>query len=177
MVEAHVQSNLKDALVPGLQFSPSGSSAEYVSSSKMVRFYAESGDRFSQASKVIRFRLIDDCWMQAGSARMQVTLNNLSSAPLTPIAHPACMFSQARLYLGGQLVETLDENQVLSTLVDRFKPAWRHITDSMENHVINPADGSRLALRANQSRRLIFELPFGLLKQENGFLFTFCLSS
>ena len=116
-------------------------------------------------SKVLLFRLIDDCWMQAGSARMQVTLNNLSSAPLTPIAHPACMFSQARLYLGGQLVETLDENQVLTTLVDRFKPAWRQITDSMENHVINPADGSRLALRANQSRRLAFELGFGILRQ------------
>ena len=168
MVEQHVITNLQDALVPALSFSPSGNSAEFVHSAKQVRFFAESGDRFSQASKVIRCRLIGDCWLQSGSVRVQVTLNNLKAAALTPVAHPACMFSSCRLFLGGQVVEQIDDNQVLATLLDRFKPSWRQITDSMENHPINPADGSRTAIGQNKSRRLIFELPFGMLKQENG---------
>ena len=105
MVEQHVITNLQDSLIPGLDFSTSGNSAEYVSASKQVRFFAESGDRFSQAAKTIRFRLIDDCWLQSGSVRLQVTLNNLKDAELTPVAHPACMFTSCRLHLGGQVVE------------------------------------------------------------------------
>ena len=132
MVEQHVITNLKDSLISGLDFSASGNSAEYVSSAKQVHFYAESGDRFSQAAKTIRFRLIDDCWLQSGSVRLQVTLNNLKDAELTPVAHPACMFTSCRLHLGGQVVEQFDSHEVLATLLDRFKPAARRVTDSME---------------------------------------------
>ena len=133
MVEQHVITNLQDSLIPGLNFSTSGGSAEYVSASKQVRFFAESGDRFSQAARTIRFRLIDDCWLQSGSVRLQVTLNNLKTdAALTPVAHPACMFTSCRLHLGGQVVEQFDSHEVLATLLDRFKPAARRVTDSME---------------------------------------------
>ena len=132
MVEQHVITHLQDSLIPGLDFGTSGNSAEYVSASKQVRFFAESGDRFSQAAKTIRFRLIDDCWLQSGSVRLQVTLNNLKDAELTPVAHPACMFTSCRLHLGGQVVEQFDSHEVLATLLDRFKPAASRVTDSME---------------------------------------------
>ena len=39
MVEQHVITNLQDSLIPGLDFSTSGNSAEYVSASKQVRFF------------------------------------------------------------------------------------------------------------------------------------------
>ena len=82
MVDSHVITHLSDGLVPGLNFGPAGNTAEYVHSSKLVKFRPEAGDRYSPgAAKVIRFRLVDDCWLN--SVRLQVTLNNLTRG-LTP---------------------------------------------------------------------------------------------
>ena len=76
MVEQHIQTNITDSLVPGLDFRGGVPSAEYVNSSKLVRWRAEAGDMFSQAARQLRFRLVDDCWLQSGTVRLQVTMNN-----------------------------------------------------------------------------------------------------
>ena len=79
MVDSHVITHLSDGLAPGLNVSPAGNTAEYVHSSKLVKFRPEAGDRYSPgAARVIRFRLVDDCWLN--SVRLQVTLNNLTKA-------------------------------------------------------------------------------------------------
>ena len=78
MVDSHVITHLSDGLVPGLDYGPQGKTAEYVHSSKLVKFRPEAGDRYNLcAAKVIRFRLVDDCWLN--SVRLQVTLNNLTT--------------------------------------------------------------------------------------------------
>ena len=140
MVDAHVITHLSDGLVPGLNFSPEGNTAEYVTSSKLVKFRPEAGDRYSPgAAKVIRFRLVDDCWLN--SVRVQVTLNNLTkdgagtAAALEPIAPPLAMFASCRLFLGGQVVEQIDEVQTLAKHIDRLQPGNRRLVDSM---VANP---------------------------------------
>ena len=77
MVDAHVITHLKDGLVLGLDFGSNEKTAEYVHSSKHVRFRAQASDRFSPAAgKVIRFRLVDDCWLQSGTVRFAATLFN-----------------------------------------------------------------------------------------------------
>ena len=76
------------------------------------------------------------------------------------------MFSAIRVFVGGQLCEDFQELPPLASMMSRFKPAWRQIQDSMENHPISPVDGSRLALAAGESRRLIISLPCGLLRQQ-----------
>ena len=95
MVDTHAITHLSDGLVPGLNYGPAGQTAGYIHSSKLVKFRPEAGDRYSPgAAKVIRFRLVDDCWLN--SARVQVTLNNLTlggsegttALPLSPIAPP-----------------------------------------------------------------------------------------
>ena len=135
MVEQHIQTNITDSLVPGLDFRGGVPSAEYVKSSKLVRWRAEAGDRFSQAAKQLRFRLVDDCWLQSGTVRLQVTINNNSGAnPLQPVADPLAMFASARLYMGGQLVEDIQELGVVAVMLDYFKPVNRRINDSMMNH-------------------------------------------
>ena len=96
MVDQHAISHLSDGLIPGLNFAADGEkTAGYVHSSKLVKFGPEAGDRYSPgAARVIRFRLVDDCWLN--SLRMQVTLNNLTTdgggnaIPLTPIAPSWC---------------------------------------------------------------------------------------
>ena len=140
MVDQHAITHLSDGLIPGLDFSFGGAkTAGYVHSSKLVKFRPEAGDRYSPgAAKVIRFRLVDDCWLN--SLRMQVTLNNLTTdgagnaVPLTPIAPALSMFTSARLFLGGQVVEQIDELGPLATIIERLKPKERRNIDSMQTH-------------------------------------------
>ena len=166
MVEQHIQTNITDSLVPGLDFRGGVPSAEYVKSSKLVRWRAEAGDRFSQAAKQLRFRLVDDCWLQSGTVRLQVTMNNTHGGDsLQPRTDPLGMFTSARLYMGGQLVEDIQELGVVAVMLDYFKPVNRRINDSMMNHPLAANNDDRTALRNGRSRKLIFELPFGMLKQ------------
>ena len=78
MVDQHAITHLSDGLVPGLNFNYDGErTAGYVHNSKLVKFRPEAGDRYSpNAAKVIRFRLVDDCWLN--SVRFQATINNLT---------------------------------------------------------------------------------------------------
>ena len=50
-------------------------------------------------------------------------------------------------------------------MLDYFKPVNKRITDSMMNHPLIANDDNRTALSSGRSRRIIFELPFGMLKQ------------
>ena len=172
MVDSHVITHLSDGLVPGSNFGPTGNTAEYVHSSKLVKFRPEAGDRYSPgAAKVFRFRLVDDCWLN--SVRLQVTLNNLTQGPnsanvtvampLTPIAPPLAMFTNCRLFLGGQVVEQIDEVQTLAKIIDRLQPSQRRFTDSMMGHPID--NGQYKQVAASGSRRLLIELPFGMFRQ------------
>ena len=89
MVDAHVVTHLRDGLVPGLNFGPDGNSAEYVHASKLVKFRAEASDRFSLAAgKVIRFRLVDDCWLQSGTVRCSAVLFNKSQTVIDGTVTP-----------------------------------------------------------------------------------------
>ena len=132
---------------------------------------------FSGAAQQIRFRLVDDCWLQTSTVRLQATMNNLAvnttgqggavvpGPVISPIADPLAMFSSARLYMGGQLVEDIQELGPLAVMLDYFKPLNRRINDSMMNHPLATNADPRTNLRAQRSRRIIVELPFGMLKQ------------
>ena len=71
---------------------------------------------------------------------MQVTLNILTKdlggngVPLTPIAPTLSMFTSARLFLGGQVLEQIDELGPLATIIERLKPKERRIIYSMQTH-------------------------------------------
>ena len=127
MVDAHVITHLPDGLVPGLNFSPEGNTAEYVTSSKLVKFRPEAGDRYSPgAARVVRFRLVNDCWLN--SARLQGTISHLTrgadgetAVALTPIPPPLAMFASCRLFLGGQVVEQIAEVQTLANIIDSLQ--------------------------------------------------------
>ena len=101
-MEAHIATNITDALVPGLDFRGGAPSAEYVKQARQVRWRAQAGDRFSDASRTIRFNLADDCWLQSCTLRLQFSITNKSgTAILTPVAHPMAMFENVRLYVWG----------------------------------------------------------------------------
>ena len=115
-----------------MSFGPDGHSAEYISSAKQVRLIAEAGDRFSQAARVMIFRLVDNCWMENDTLRFQCTLTNKAASALTPVADPLCMFIAIRVFVGCQLCEDFQELPPLASMMNRFKPVWRQIQDIME---------------------------------------------
>ena len=60
------------------------------------------------------------------------------------------MSEYARLYIGGQVAENMDNVTVLGNLMDLFKPMTRRLAESLENHPIKVegnGDG-RLEIRA-----------------------------
>ena len=62
-------------------------------------------------------------------------MHNTSGAnPLQPRTDPLGMFSSARLYTGGQLVEDIQELGVVAVVLAYFKPVNRRLNDSMLNH-------------------------------------------
>ena len=94
-MEGHITSG-EDHLIEGLSFQNKGGTASYVLNSRFVRFFAESGDRFSpDSSRVIRFRLTDQAFLESSSVRLQCTIRNLTvdgqgqDINLTPIAPPS----------------------------------------------------------------------------------------
>ena len=134
-MEAHTATNITDALVPGLDFRGGAPSAEYVKQARQVRWRAQAGDRFSDASRTIRFNLADDCWLQPQTLRLQFSITNKhATAILTPTAHPVAMFENVRLYIGGQVAENIDNVTVLgiswispSPLQGLWQSLWRTI--------------------------------------------------
>ena len=165
-MEQHIATNITDALVPGLDFRGGAPSAEYVKQARQVRWRAQAGDRFSDASRTIRFNLSDDCWLQSQTLRLQFSITNKSgTAILTPVAHPMAMFENVRLYIGGQVAENMDNVTVLGNLLDLFKPITRRVAESLENHPLGSNVDDRLAIQAGQTRRVIMDLPLGFFKQ------------
>ena len=75
------------------------------------------------------------------------------------------MFSSVRIYMGEQLVEDIQELGVVAVMLDDFKPVNRRLNDSMMNHPLVANNDVRTSLRSGRGRGLIFELPFGMLKQ------------
>ena len=160
MVDAHVVTHLRDGLVTGLDYGSNEKTAKYVHASKLVKFRAEASDRFSPAAgKVIRFRLVDDCWLQSGTVRFMALLVNKTGHELTPIAPPGSMFRSMRLFVGGQVCETIDETTVLMTLLDRFKGTNRKENDRMLAHGRSETSENGVGLANHKARNIMFELP------------------
>ena len=173
-MEAHAQSKHQDELLPSLRYD-SEPTASYIESCRMVRFRPSVGDRYSPAQRTIRFNLQDHCWLEPSSIRLQFQLNNLDATNnLIPLAHPMSMFTNIKLYAGGQLVENIEELGPLANILDKLKPYVRRVNDSMMSHTLKQGSGhldSRSHVPNGDSRRCITELPLGLLKSGKSYPF------
>ena len=135
LMEGHITSGIEDHLIDGLSFKASSGTTSYVLNSRFVRFFAESGDRFSpDSSRVIRFRLTDQAFLEPSSLRLQCTIRNLTvdgngqDIALTPIAPPLAMFARARCFMASQLIEDWVELPSTAVLMDRMKPFSEGLT-------------------------------------------------
>ena len=182
-MEAHVVSHIQDHLLSSLSFKPSSGTANYVNSSKFVRFLPESGDTWTTANRTIRFRLADSSFIDMESIRLGMTVYNSTTvtagganAVLTPILPAMGMFQRCRLYIAGSLVEDIDNVGTLTAMLERLKSSARRYNDAMESgHAMlggataaayNIDDESLQPIAAGTARRTISKLAFGLLAQE-----------
>ena len=165
-MEAHLTSG-NDFLLEGLSFKPPQNTANYCLTNRSVSYFAESGNRFDPvSSRVIRFRIADQGFLEASSVRLKLTLTNLKAEDLTPCAPALSMFRRARLFASSQLVEDVTELATQATLTSRLIPRDRKLNDSTEGHpLVSSAPEMYTKILPNQSRRLISPLPFGVLNQ------------
>ena len=141
-MEAHLTGASSDKLLEGLNFSAPSNTASYVTETRFVNYFAESGNVFdSLSSKVIRFRVADQGFLESASLRLRFTIVNLKNEALTPCAPVMSMFRRARLFAASQLVEDLTLLPNQTTLRDRMLPLDRRVNNSIE---ANPMDNNEV---------------------------------
>ena len=164
-MEAHWTGASSDKLLDGLKFTPPSSTNNYVLENRPVNYFPESGNTFDAlSSKVIRFRLADQGFLESSSLRLRFTIINQNAANLTPIATPLSMFRRARLFASGQLVEDITELANQATLRDRLLPMSRRVNNSIEARPTT-TDETFSAIPQHAKRRVICNIPFGVLNQ------------
>ena len=167
-MEAVVSSgDISDHLIDGLNFKAGSGTAQYVINSRYARYFSESGNRFDpSSSRVIRFRLADNVFLEPASCRVQMTITNLNgAAALTPIAPPLSMFRRARLFVSSQICEDWTELGASTVLMDRMKDTLRRSNDSLDSHILTGGGSSDTysAIPGGASRKVLMQLPFGVI--------------
>ena len=167
-MEAILTSGGEDHLIQGLAFKPPSQTANYVLETRQVLFHAESGNKFDpQSSRVIRFRLADQGFLESSSVKLGFTLNNTAGKTMTPIGQTMSLFRRARIFCSSQLIEDRVELATEAALTDRMQEPNRRTNNSIEQHPFD-ANFSRVYqnLLTAKSRRLMTTTCFGLLNQE-----------
>jgi hypothetical protein len=112
-VEDHLIESLSFKLQPG---------ASYVSNRRSVTYHPTGGNDYSPAGvKVIKIVLTGQDWLDPSTVRIQFDLQNTYTAQagetaaqiaghvLRPVSGPWSLFRRARVIIGGQIVEDIDE--------------------------------------------------------------------
>ena len=140
-MEAHLTGASSDKLLEGLNFAPPSNTASYCQDARYINYFAESGNVFdSLSSKVIRFRIADQGFIESTSLRRRFTIVNLRDENLTPVAAPMALCQRARLFAASTLIEDLTLLPNQTTLRDRLLPSDRRVNNSIEHHPLNPGN-------------------------------------
>ena len=115
MVEA-VANGVEDKLVDGLSFKLAPG-ASYVQDRRSVTFHPQGSNIYSpiQGTRMIKFLLSGDNWMDPSTFRIAFDLKNIGEANkrLRPLGGPHTFFKRVRLVAGGQILEDIsDYNRV-----------------------------------------------------------------
>ena len=166
-MEAHLSSTVEDGLLESLNFKPGGQSASYVVQSRKVKVFAEASDTFGLNSRVIRFRIAEQDFWEPASTRIEFTLYNEDTNPISPCASPGAMFSRYRIFVSGILLEDWSYVGETTVLMDRLKGAARRLNDSTEHHFLsNGYNDTYTAIAAGKARRVMMTLPCGVDQSE-----------
>ena len=121
-MENHAQS-IEDNLVEGLSFKLKPG-ASYVTNRRSVTYFPQGSNTYSvSGTRVIKFNITGDQWLDPQSLRLVFQLrNNHAIKILSPMHYdPNVMFRRVRLIAGGQIIEDIDSYNRLAVMLDALK--------------------------------------------------------
>ena len=172
-----VANSVDDALIDALSFKLSNS-ASYITDRKSVTFWPTGSNIYktNSGTKVIRFVLTNDNWLDPSTVRVMFNLvNNDSDANkrLRPISGAWSFFRRMRVMCQGTLIEDFDYNrtcemfEVLTSLHNRDNDDIENFgyrADTLppgENHTVNTLPG----IQGSSYQTVGMKLCSGLLNQ------------
>ena len=160
-----VASTSDDMLVPGLSYSLS-QAASYITGRRTTSWYASGSDLYSYSTgqQVMKFNISDvgGALLDLSTVRLCFVLSNThASLPLQLTGQwPLCTMYRMRIFLGGQLIEDVQQLHRQVAMLKRLMPVQRNWSESTEG--LGGAEsgtysgGSTMdAIAANSSRTVL----------------------
>ena len=173
----------EEVLVDSLSFKLPAS-GNYVVDRRSVTFHTEGSNSYSAASgtKVIRFRLAGEGWLDPSTVRIMFDVVNTDAAPgtklLRPLGRAHAFFRRLRLSVRGQIIEDIDNFNRVSELFHLLQTPASRLNDSIEGFGYN-ADISTLNTTAKLpgiagSQSVMFKPLCGLFHQTKYLPLRYC---
>ena len=135
----------EEVLIDSLSFKLP-SSGNYVTDRRSVTYHTEGSNSYSssQGTKVIRFRLAGEGWLDPSTFRIAFdVVNDEAGKRLRPIGRTHAFFRRLRISARGQIVEDIDNFNRVSELFHILQSTDSRLNDSIEGFGYN-ADISKL---------------------------------
>ena len=166
-MEAIIQNN-DDHLIEPLNFRLNPG-ASYITNRRFVSFFPSSASTYSPTNvRVIKLQLNDDNWLDPTTVKLHYTLNNLDGTnPLRTVSKsPNVFFSRARVLMGGQVIQDLQDynrnTELMRNLMDVDRAANDAI-DGFDHYDFQPWNSGGVA--AGESTRVSTSLMLGIFNQ------------
>ena len=133
----NITNSADEVLVDSLSFKLPAS-GNYVVDRRSVTFHTEGSNSYSSAAgtKVIRFRLAGEGWLDPSTFRIMFDVVNTNANPATvklrPIGKPHAFFRRLRISVRGQIIEDIDNFNRVSELFHLFQTPASRLNDSIE---------------------------------------------
>jgi len=111
------------------------SSANYIQDRRSVTYTTEGSNSYSstQGTKVIRFRLAGEGWLDPSTFRIMFdVVNDEPSKRLRPIGRSHAFFRRLRVMIRGQIIEDIDNFNRVSELFHILQSPTSRLNDSIE---------------------------------------------
>ena len=180
MVEA-IANSIEDRLIDGLSFKLNPG-ASYVTDRRSVTFHPQGSNIYKPTSgtKMIRFNLTGDSWLDPSTFRFAFTLHNDDQGSATypktlrPLGSPWAFFRRLRILAGGQIIEDIDQYNRVHEMMHLLTAADSRENDGAEafgyGEPTERFDPSSVDLPQIEDRQVFLFKPLSGLLGQNKFL-------
>jgi hypothetical protein len=164
----------EEVLVDSLSFKLPGS-GQYVTDRRSVTWHTEGSNSYSASAgtKVIKFRMAGDGWLDPSTFRMMFDVVNedqgTGAKTLRPIGRPHAFFRRLRISVRGQIIEDIDNFNRVSELFHMLQTPASRENDDIEgfgyNKDISELTNATLLPGILRSQTVMFKPLSGLLHQ------------
>jgi len=135
----NISNAAEEVLIDSLSFKLP-SSGNYITDRRSCTFHTEGSNSYSatQGTKVIRFRLAGDGWLDPSTFRIAFdVVNDEAGKSLRPIGRAHAFFRRLRIAIRGQVIEDIDNFNRVSELFHILQSNHSRINDAGEEFGYN----------------------------------------